>query len=168
MILKYKYLADGVHSITEEGNAAELGLPEEFKGTVQLNCEVDKSPNQILLNCHVHSMANMTCDRCTAEFEREISNDFQVACFIDDEEKDEGDHLNLKFLTSDQDKIDLSEEVKEYLILAIPMKNLCNEDCKGLCSSCGSNLNEEECSCSSESYNPVWEKLQQLKNNSNN
>ena len=77
--------------------------------------------------------------------------------------KDEGENLNLIYLSLDETKIDITEEVKEYCMLAIPLKLLCKEDCKGLCSSCGINLNLETCNCKKESYNPIWDKLNKLK-----
>ena len=42
---------------------------------------------------------------------------------------------------------DLTDEVRENLLLSMPMRIKCKEDCKGLCSGCGANLNTEKCSC---------------------
>ena len=48
-------------------------------------------------------------------------------------------------------------------VLAVPMKNLCSEDCKGLCPKCGKNLNEGLCNCNEENIDPRWETIQKLK-----
>ncbi len=45
------------------------------------------------------------------------------------------------------EKIDLSEFLKEQIVLSLPYKLLCKEDCKGLCPKCGTNLNIEKCNC---------------------
>ncbi|MBR2364907.1 MAG: DUF177 domain-containing protein [Lentisphaeria bacterium] len=42
---------------------------------------------------------------------------------------------------------DLTDEVRENLLLSMPMRIKCKEDCKGLCLSCGANLNKEKCTC---------------------
>jgi len=67
----------------------------------------------------------------------------------------------------DTDKIDLDEYIRDYAVLAVPMKNLCSEDCKGLCPKCGKNLNEGTCNCSEENIDPRWESIQKLKTKNN-
>ncbi|RMG61535.1 MAG: DUF177 domain-containing protein, partial [Calditrichaeota bacterium] len=59
-------------------------------------------------------------------------------------------------------EIDLSDQLKEYLILAVPMKMLCKEDCRGICPGCGADLNSEACRCGEPPIDPRWEKLRQL------
>lgn len=167
MIIKYKNYSNGVHLITEKEKAVQLGLPENYKGDVNISCKMDKSIHQIVLNCEVECEADLTCDRCNTEFASNIKNNFLVTCFFEEEDRDD-DHINIKFLSIDQDKIDLREEICEYLLLAVPMKNLCNEDCKGLCVSCGINLNEASCNCSQAETDSVWEPLKKLKDNLNN
>lgn len=166
MILKYKNYTNGVHSIDEERDSQELGLPENYTGDVLINCRMDKSDHQILLDCEITGDVNLSCDRCTEEFLAEVSTDFQVTCFFEEGKK--SNEINIKILTTDTEEIDLTEEVKEYLMLAIPMKVLCDDDCKGLCTSCGANLNEVTCECNNEKINPMWDELKKLKDNLNN
>jgi len=71
------------------------------------------------------------------------------------------------FIHPDTDKIDLDEYIRDYAVLAVPMKNLCSEDCKGLCSKCGKNLNEGTCNCNEENIDPRWESIQKLKTKNN-
>lgn len=167
MIIKYKNYTNGIHEIFEEEKAKNLGLTEHFKNDIALECRMDKSNHQIILDCTVKGNAEFSCDRCNEEFEMELSNSFQVSCFFEEKDTDD-DEINIKFLTADQDKIDITEEIKDYLLLSIPMKALCDEECKGLCPSCGQNLNESTCSCSNESTTSVWEPLKKLKDNLNN
>lgn len=75
---------------------------------------------------------------------------------------------NIHYLSPDQDKIDLSEDVKELTLLALPMKHLCDENCKGLCPKCGKDLNEGPCDCKVDEVHPVWEPLLKLKDKLNN
>lgn len=58
--------------------------------------------------------------------------------------------------------LDLKEAIRQYTLMAIPMKPLCREDCAGLCPSCGCNLNQVKCDCSSRTIDPRWTKLKKL------
>jgi len=60
-------------------------------------------------------------------------------------------------------EIDLRSDICENLLLMIPMKRLCKEDCLGLCATCGANLNLETCHCKSATIDARWEKLKNLK-----
>ena len=83
--------------------------------------------------------------------------------YIDDvQNKDFYDEDVVTVIRSDQEYIDISKDVREYALLAIPMKNLCKEDCKGLCSHCGKDLNEGECGCTNEKIDPRWIALKNL------
>ncbi len=138
-------------------------MPEEFIGDVTLECLMDKSASQIVLNCDISGKGNFLCDRCNEEYDQELKNQFQVIYFFSKTEVAEEEDSNIKYLPSNVDKIYLDEDVREYSFLSIPMKKLCKVDCKGLCSSCGTNLNIAKCSCKSDNYNPVWDKLSKLR-----
>jgi uncharacterized protein len=58
--------------------------------------------------------------------------------------------------------LNLDEAIRQNALLAIPMKPLCREDCKGICQVCGQDLNQAECECSTEEIDPRWAKLAQL------
>ncbi|MBN1225748.1 MAG: DUF177 domain-containing protein, partial [Deltaproteobacteria bacterium] len=58
--------------------------------------------------------------------------------------------------------IDLTEVVREQILLAVPMIPICKEDCKGLCPYCGQNLNQCKCVCAGKTIDPRWSKLQNL------
>lgn len=55
--------------------------------------------------------------------------------------------------------LDISKALNDNIILNLPMKQLCSNDCKGLCSKCGANLNEAGCSCSKDDIDPRMEGL---------
>ena len=69
----------------------------------------------------------------------------------------------MDFSTYDGDRIDLDEIVREQILLALPTRQLCAEDCKGLCPSCGANLNEKACGCEQQQTDPRWSALEALK-----
>ena len=58
--------------------------------------------------------------------------------------------------------LDLIEAIRQYALLATPMKPLCREDCAGLCPNCGQNLNQGPCDCPAQAIDPRWSKLSKL------
>ena len=61
------------------------------------------------------------------------------------------------------DGILLEDVLREQVLLALPLKITCREDCKGLCPHCGKNLNEEQCSCSVPMEDPRWAALKEIR-----
>ncbi len=57
----------------------------------------------------------------------------------------------------------LEDVLREQVLLALPLKVTCREDCKGLCPQCGKNLNEQQCSCSTEVEDPRWAALKEVR-----
>jgi uncharacterized protein len=59
--------------------------------------------------------------------------------------------------------LELDDVLREQVLLALPLKVLCREDCKGLCPHCGMNLNEDQCSCTWKDEDPRWAALKDIK-----
>jgi uncharacterized protein len=167
VVIKYTNYSDGIHYLDLKKSVEKLNIGPPFYGDVSLNIKMDKSPNQIVFDCYLSVNAHLNCDRCTKDFDKLLENKFQLIYLFGNDEVDE-EELNVHYLSPDTDKIILDDDAAEYAQLAEPMKVLCDEDCKGLCSKCGANLNDEECKCSDEEINPVWEPLQKLKDKFNN
>jgi uncharacterized protein len=58
----------------------------------------------------------------------------------------------------------LEDVLREQILLALPLKAICREDCKGLCPQCGKNLNQEPCSCGEPPEDPRWAALKDIRN----
>jgi len=58
--------------------------------------------------------------------------------------------------------LDLTEAIRQYALLAVPMKPLCRGDCAGLCPNCGHNLNQGPCDCLPQKVDPRWSELNKL------
>ncbi len=164
MIIKYTNFSDGIHQINLAEPVEKLGFSDQFFGLVDVVCRMDKSIHQIVIDCNINVNSKTICDRCTSEFISKISTQFQMT-YIFSKEHHLSDELNFRFLSTEDDKIDIGKDVKEYIQLAVPMKKLCKDDCEGLCPKCGINLNEKHCDCKSETSNDVWEPLKKLKFN---
>ncbi len=61
----------------------------------------------------------------------------------------------------------LEDTLREQVLLALPLKSICREDCKGLCPLCGKNLNEVQCSCVDEVEDPRWSALKEIRDKLN-
>ncbi|MEJ5350044.1 MAG: DUF177 domain-containing protein [Melioribacteraceae bacterium] len=162
MIIKYTNFSDGIHQINFIEPVESLGLEESFYGNVVVNCRMDKSAHQIVIDFDVEANSHLICDRCNSEYDAKLTNHFQVSyLFVKDAVRLE--EYDVKYLSPDEDKINIDQDVFDYVELAIPMKKLCKEDCKGLCPKCGTNLNESQCDCHLHTNNDIWEPLKKLK-----
>jgi uncharacterized protein len=99
----------------------------------------------LVLNAEAVTELEFFCDRCSQVFHREkrVSYESLLATELEDEENDE-------IILLDGTQIAVDELMTEAFVLAMDTKILCKEDCKGLCASCGANLNEGPCTCKKE------------------
>jgi uncharacterized protein len=92
-----------------------------------------------------------SCSRCLEPFQQPIDSAFDIRYLpqaenAGAEEREVGsEDLSDAFYRDEQ--IDLRQLMEEQFYLALPMKPLCREDCKGLCPNCGTNWNETKCNC---------------------
>jgi uncharacterized protein len=109
----------------------------------------------------------LMCSRCLEPFTLPVQADFDLRYVPRAENAGEGekeveeDDLSTAFY--DNDEIDLGQLIMEQFQLALPMKPLCREDCKGLCAQCGTNLNAGACDCDSRWEDPRLAALKALK-----
>ena len=97
------------------------------------------------------------CARCLKEFDRKIESKFQAE--LVQKEDIESDEIQL--LVTDG-TIKMDETIKQLIYLSLPMKSICSKACKGICPSCGVNLNNEKCKCENSLTDPRFEKLKDL------
>ncbi len=167
MKIKISNLSDGVHNFNFDVNVGELDLEEPFWGNCKVDVELNKLHNQIILNANITLNVKFECDRCNKTFNTVIASYYKMVYLFGTEPVDNGS-VNITYLPVDADKIDLAGDVRDYALLAIPMKKLCKENCKGLCVKCGKDLNQGECCCEFNGADPRWLPLTELKNKINN
>lgn len=158
MIIKISNLGEGVHEYKFNENIKNIGLSEPFFGNFILNVKLVKTHNQIILDGDLRLNAKFSCDRCATSFDSVIKTGYQMVYLFGQQPRNNGS-TDLTYLPADADKIDLANDVHDYSILAIPMKKLCKEDCKGLCFKCGKDLNEGDCDCVKETMDNRWKPL---------
>jgi uncharacterized protein len=127
---------------------------EAFRVTSPVSLSFDISRQEAgryRLAGHLTGEIEQTCSRCLVPFTAPIAADFDLRYVPRTENVGEGereveeDDLATSFYENEQ--IDLGQLIAEQLHLALPMKPLCTEACKGLCPQCGTNLNVAACSC---------------------
>lgn len=160
MKIKFTNYDDGIHQFEFLENVSDLNLDERYFGQLKINCKMDKSQHQIVIDCDLNCSAKLTCDRCVSDFERTYSDYFQNIYFTTHEDG-KTDEAGIYYVSTNEDKIDLSDDITETINLSLPMKILCSDECKGLCPSCGQSLNESECNCDAIIENPIWDKLKE-------
>jgi uncharacterized protein len=104
------------------------------------------------------------CDRCLSGFAREIRTELEVAVVAGDvppAAPGEASDQALR-LPAGETLLDLAESFREVVLLEIPIKNVCDEDCRGLCPRCGVNRNEQACDCEPSGGDPRWDALRGL------
>lgn len=150
MVLKLKQIFE----IAGEKKVFEYDIPVEdlkpyerysFVTPIAIKGRIENHAGIVTLNFSTDFTMKLNCDRCLCEFERKFSYDFE--------------HILVRKLNTDNDEyivcsddtLDLNELAISNIILQLPSKILCKEDCKGLCCICGNNNNISQCSCKNNS-----------------
>ena len=130
------------------------GFP--FKTPVCVRGEVKNSTGIVSVSAKAEFTLNLTCDRCAVEFDRMFSVPCEhvLVTEVNDENNDE-------LIVVDSLHYDLEPLIREDVLLSLPSKVLCREDCLGICHRCGKDLNDGPCDCEKE-YDPRWDVLGQL------
>jgi uncharacterized protein len=123
---------------------------------VELEFDIHKDKDKFRLVGRVRTDLELSCSRCLDPYRFPIDAAFDQRYLpssqatTEAEREIEENDLETSYYSEDQ--IDLNELMREQFYLALPMKPLCLEGCKGLCAQCGTNLNTGTCDCA-----PVWE-----------
>ncbi|MGC8654189.1 MAG: YceD family protein [Candidatus Kryptoniota bacterium] len=158
-------LVEGVHQYDFHEKASELGLDEHFRGQVVVKAELEKRRNQFFLRVKLETVGRFTCDRCADEFDMSLSNEYRMAYVFSRKDARGYDEDEIALIKESTNVLDISDDVRQFVMLSVPLKLLCKEECAGLCPTCGANLNYEECKCHKEAFDPGWEKLKTVVNN---
>ena len=109
---------------------------EDFKGVVRIS----KTANGLLVQGDFGANIQMECVRCLEEFRYPIRAQFDELYAFNRRHVTESD-----LVVPENGFIELESILREYLLIEMPIRPLCKEDCKGLCVVCGADLNHEDC-----------------------
>ena len=143
------------YDVTFTQNAFESMIV--FEKPVHIAGTIRNAYGAILLHLAVEGNYQTQCDRCLKPIQEtiETGGDFVVVT-RQEQEQDEN------VLVASKGLLDLTDVAQNCILLALPMKHLCTQACKGLCPNCGKNLNEGPCNCSQKEIDPRLLKLKEL------
>ncbi len=133
---------------------------------VQGEVRLMRTHRGILAKANLHTEVKVTCSRCLGLFSCPLVLNFEDEYFPTTDVVS-GVSLPLPeepgcFTIDEHHTLDLTEAIRQYALLAIPMKPLCRQDCAGLCPHCGYNLNQGACDCLPQEADPRWSELSKL------
>jgi uncharacterized protein len=149
------------NEVEQEGDVYRVVTP------VQVDLEIHKDKDRFHLVGRAKTELELQCGRCLEPFRMPFDEAIDVRYLpaselsSEDEREVEEEDLDTSYYRDDQ--IDLNELLREQFYLALPMKPLCRDECAGLCSQCGTNLNTETCQCTSQWEDPRLAPLKGLK-----
>jgi len=117
---------------------------------------VDHLRDRILVTGSLAGEIRETCDRCLESFILELEVPVEILILRDTDLDEEQDTCVIHQKTGE---VDLKPPLRELALLAVPQKKLCSKVCRGICPHCGVNLNQRECDCLDEEYDPRWNDL---------
>ncbi len=141
----------------------------QFTGLVKGDLNAFREYDHVRVTGRVSVPLKLSCSRCLADFDSFVDSSFTLFFRKDTGVRhEEGDEIelgeqDLLSSTYQGDEIDLTHEIEEQIAMEIPLKPLCDDNCKGLCHTCGTDLNVSQCSCSNEVINFRFSALKDFK-----
>ena len=148
----------------------ELILDEEgarLTEAPQIRGNASRKGDEVRLRGQLTARAEVDCDRCLKSLDFPIETEFDVTYIPASEyvssETAELQQDDLLVSVYEGNAIDVDEIVREQILLALPARALCGEECKGLCPVCGNNRNVQPCACEDKETDPRWAALKDLR-----
>jgi uncharacterized protein len=156
--------------IQEQGLPQVLGVdltPELNPAPLEIFCQLSKCDAVVSAKGWIQGKMLLSCDRCLKEFESGYKSFFEVAYRPADEAKEQDEEINpdetVETVFFEGDILDIADQIRQTVLLSVPMRALCREDCRGLCGVCGCDLNVDSCQCSGPATDDRWSKLKNWK-----
>jgi uncharacterized protein len=152
---------DSLNGVLVHGEVCDFEMP----ATSQVEIEYYRAGQELFFQGHISSDVIGHCARCLEPYPFTLTTDFSVGLLpkqpLPPEIELKGEELDIGYYEGDE--IDLTPLVREQIILTLPTRPLCREDCKGLCANCGANLNTQACRCTAHLDAPRLAVLKNLK-----
>ncbi|MDO5673606.1 MAG: DUF177 domain-containing protein [bacterium] len=126
--------------------------------SLEARCHIESTgQGKLAIEGELRGVLTLTCDRCLVSYPFQLDSSFEVKAVVHSVDTDlqelqppgvvESDLEDLDTVEYETPCIHLDELMRQQLLLALPQKRLCTNDCAGLCPRCGANRNEEPCEC---------------------
>jgi uncharacterized protein len=144
-----KILPEGSHFEAKE-SAKALDIQAEgaeFSNPIEVSILALKSGNTLIIKGWLKTKVDFKCGRCLKDYSAIIENK----------------NLDYSYNIEEVKELDISPDIREEMILLLPIRPLCKKDCKGFCQRCGQDLNEKKCTCKKGKEDIRWSELDRLK-----
>lgn len=142
---------------SEEFSPLQLGTDEyAFVEPVGVTLDIENIGKSLIVRGKIALAIAVNCSRCLKLFTHRSELTFEDEWFPAEFASEAVDESAFIF---DKDEFAINDRIIEHIVVQLPMKFLCSEDCKGLCLTCGADLNTDACSCISEDIDPRFEIL---------
>jgi uncharacterized protein len=150
-LIKKKVSNKAVHLVYTEENFYDDGEKIEFLKPISLDGELYLTGDIIELEGNIITEVSLPCSRCLVSFKHSVDIQIHERFSTNTENKDDDEVIFV-----DGDTIDITNVIKNNILLFLPIKKLCRDDCKGLCQYCGTNLNTTNCNCMNKDVDPPF------------
>jgi uncharacterized protein len=163
-VLDLRRISEGRNRWAEAVPTSELGL--EWPGLVfgpmlQVGMNVGRTGDDLDLELAFAGSRRGECDRCLAPFQIEFQGTLRAIARRASRNHELAGQDGVIF--HDGLTLDLTSEVRDAVLVDIPLQKLCAADCRGLCPHCGIDLNTGQCDCRQETIDPRWEALKKAR-----
>ncbi len=146
----------------------EKGLERDFRfiSPVKGSFHISRSKETVFIELEIESLIKADCSLCLVEFDYPIQGSSRLTLTPEEETVEKEIALDEEEIAKgiySGERLDLDEILREEAALLLPFSPKCREGCRGLCNSCGQNLNEGECSCIDEKPSGSFDALKNLK-----
>ena len=132
-------------------------------GRIECTVSCDKTSTGYRIYGNIVCNNKFSCDRCLIEYKKKINTSFNTI-LTNNKDIVRDKNTDVIMFTISDDFVDLSGILHDIIEIEKPIKRLCSDDCKGICPSCGLDLNHNDCSCKHNSSNNELNKLKDLIN----
>ncbi|MEW5722285.1 MAG: DUF177 domain-containing protein [Thermodesulfobacteriota bacterium] len=146
---------------------AEGGETVSLAAPVTGRLKLEPAKHKIVVRGRIESEIWANCARCLEDFRLPVAEDL-VVVYEEPPEGEPPEELEDGNLYQDyivNETLDLWPRIEELLVLSVPMKPLCRQDCQGLCPTCGVNRNRDKCACRAQAGNPAFATLLSIREN---
>lgn len=163
-------LQEGTHPLVLGDGSAPLVIDPDT-GTELLGFRFEGElvwrPQDRRVRGSLHGQLSVACDRCLTPVARDLSAEVDLRLELvvpgsGEAEAFDDAEAGVVRIASEQAKVDLADSFRRAALLEVPIKNVCREECQGLCPRCGTNRNQASCDCDTERRDPRWDGLRGL------
>jgi len=156
MKIDIKDLKEQVTNLDFSAKPEEIGFDGEavFDGPIKVSVEIHDMSERYRVVGRVSAVAMLACGRCLKQLKIKLAPQFDIV-HVKDAAEEEGEIPpgETDELAMEGDIIDIGEDVRQTILLELPMNPICGKTCKGLCQSCGTDLNKKKCGCDQPALN---------------